>query len=179
MLACIGIPGNIFVLWLGVQLSKKLGAHNSQRIIVSMTSADLLFCSLYLPFQGATAILRITPADWLCYAVNYVSLSGMVSSSLSLLLLNVDKFFSINRPLHYKLMITNRKLNWGIAVVWLLAGVFIALLLFGSWTCYSNCVFRPREISVYCRNFYISTGGYLPKINFQQYTLGTLLTRHE
>lgn len=76
---------------------------------------------------------------------------GPIASSLSLLLLNIDKFLYVYKPLHYHLIMTKSRIVASGFTAWSIAIAGAALLCFGPATEYalSSCHFKPTLREVY------------------------------
>lgn len=90
------------------------------QLIISMTLADLIYCSFVFPmnmyYQSGASL-----SSELCVAYFFVARFSHVASVLSLLALNVDKFLYIAVPFHYQMIVTTIRVRVVIMVIWILS----------------------------------------------------------
>lgn len=146
VICAIGTPMNALVFCLAIWMSREGGAATGgkqQWFVASMTAADFLFCSIHSPMFFALYSLERPFNEYSCSFFYLTTHISIVASSLSLLLLNVDKFLALHKPLHYPSLMTTRRVVGLLVAFWLLSIGWAAFLVFGPLlTSISNCGFK-------------------------------------
>lgn len=155
IICAVGTPVNAVVLYIAIWLSKKGSSGNGgkqQWFVASMTAADLLFCSIHSPMFYALYTLGQRFDSGSCSLFYIISHISVVASSLSLLLINVDKFLALHKPLHYPSLMTTRRVWATLVCFWLVSIAWASFLVFGPFLSISNnCgpIFKPEYRILY------------------------------
>ncbi|XP_071796526.1 beta-2 adrenergic receptor-like [Asterias amurensis] len=149
MAFCI-ISGNIFCL---VVLRGVNSVHQSTKaMMASLSVADLGFgVFVVLPVIGTVAVGAM-PYGMICkifaFAVVFFPRAGIAC----ILVINVDRFIAISRPLHYFKIVNTRRAVFAVVIAWSIALLLTCLLAFlpGSDTVYHgqfHTCFFTRAVS--------------------------------
>lgn len=96
LIAAIGIPGNIVVIYI---YSMKYPKCNFKYFVLLLAGIDLLSCTVLMPLEIATFLLWFAfPVSWLCKTKSFINAFSVSSSALSLLLIAIDRFKKVCRP---------------------------------------------------------------------------------
>lgn len=131
------IIGNTMVIIVFVT-SDILKSSVNNHFLVSLAVADLLVGLLVMPC--AVDALRVQ--TWRCGPFKYFNAFGnfcfCISSIMHLMVLSVDKYFSIARPLKYPHIVTQGRAYIACIVLWLYSGFWALLPLLGvsSYECF-------------------------------------------
>lgn len=95
--------------------------------------------------------LELTYGAPLCLFLYITSYVSAIASSLSLLMLNVDKFLYLHKPLHYFIIVTRTKVYAGVGACWAVAISWSLFFLLGPMTQLHApaCEFSPTNLSMY------------------------------
>lgn len=131
------IIGNTMVI-IVFATSDVLKSSVNNHFLVSLAVADLLVGVLVMPC--AVDALRVQ--TWRCGNFKYFNAFGnfcfCISSIMHLMVLSVDKYFSIARPLKYPQIITQGRAYMACFVLWVYSGFWALLPLLGvsSYECF-------------------------------------------
>lgn len=146
----LGSSLNIFVICMSARLCTKYRYRN-QMLVISMLSADFLMCCVHSPLLFMQYALGIHHGRFVCNLMYTVTFISTISSSLSLLSLNVDKFYHLYKPLHYDSIVTPRKLGAAVFSCWTISvcGTMVFLHGPGQKLAKNECGFDAEAIGVY------------------------------
>lgn len=121
MVNAVVIIGNLMVV-VTVIFSRRLRTTNSNMLILSLACSDLFLGLIVLPFSAANQTMgtwifgpymcRIWLASdvWMCTASIY-----------NLVIITVDRFIAVTKPLSYKTIVTTKKILLMVATAWFLS----------------------------------------------------------
>lgn len=139
IVACIGSAMNLFVVFIWFTLSvrsanRRFNSQSKNRwFILSMTCGDLLFASVHAPMMYGWYSSTLEMTDGPCYITYGSTHISTTVSSISLLLLNVDKFIYLHWPLHYHDIVSTRKVIMLTVGTWMISLGWTFLFLFGPF----------------------------------------------
>lgn len=147
----VGFPANLLVLIIAWMLMRGYKSRNTtQWFVVSMTVADLLFTLIHSPMMFAQYSLKLNFNSSACLTMYIATYACTTASSLSMLLLNIDKFIYLHKPLHYFMIVTKPKVTGATAIIWVMAFVWAMFFLLGPFSVYEPpCDFRPAQLHFY------------------------------
>ena len=131
IIMCIGVFGNLLVV-LAVLRLRRLRRALSNYLILNLAVADFLTTALPMPYQLATTIKveLISDNGWLCKVGGILSYPFYISSTLTLVMLAVDRYIALCNPLRYKSLVTPRVIFLMVVYTWCHAVLFTLLLGF-------------------------------------------------
>ena len=134
----IGIVIAIIVIVLNtaeifVLLRKGRKRKNPENLILSLSWADFLVGLVYVIFGASKIIADYKPkyeptALTLARNTRLVLAFTVVVSVLHILLIAVERFYAVKRPLKYRTVVTKKRINFIITAVWTFSLTLIALL---------------------------------------------------
>ncbi|XP_071944221.1 trace amine-associated receptor 7g-like [Antedon mediterranea] len=130
-LALVIISGNALVIFVIRQTQR---FDEPQFVLIgSLAFVDLLTGIITVPmFMWACILRRSLYLDSKCY-LQYIPSKIFISVSLChLLLITVDRYVSIMKPLHYRKLVTLRKIYFSIAISWIMGCFYGMVQLFGG-----------------------------------------------
>lgn len=146
----VGSSLNFMVLCLVWLIMRNKSRNNSQWFVVSMALADFTFTVIHSPMMFAHYSLNVKLHPAACLTLYITTYATTTVSSLSLLLLNVDKFIYLHKPLHYFIILTKPRILSAIILAWITAFVWALVFLLGPFTVYTKpCDFRPAVLNMY------------------------------
>ncbi|KAF7637392.1 hypothetical protein Mgra_00003137 [Meloidogyne graminicola] len=119
----IGMFLNLIVLliaYLNININNK----PSQLIVINMTLADLLTCTIYMITRS---YVNIFP-QLFCYPYYILVVSSQLCSCLNLLWINLDKFLFIKFPLHYYTLVNKKRIILLMILSWILIFGLVSFL---------------------------------------------------
>lgn len=151
-----GVPLNLTVFILVHTSRKRAVVSNvhkrriTEMFVVSMTSADLLFCAVSAPLMFSNFNRDIGLSAVPCLTLFAVTHASTVASSLSLLWLNLNKFLHLHMPLHHFLYITRSRALGCMLISWLASIAWGFLFILGPFITYdAQCNIFLHHKSVY------------------------------
>lgn len=152
----VGTPANIVVLCLALIRKKSSDIQAGRKrnitkyLVISMTFADLLFCGVHSPMMFLSYSRGVDFSAVPCVALFAVTHMATVASSLSLLLINIDKFLHLRRPLHYAVYVTTNRGLLSVLLCWIVSIGWSLLFIFGSYIEYNErCDVRVTDKGIY------------------------------
>ena len=114
------VVGNILVLFVFFKRSSLLTISN--RFIVNLTVCNCLNTAFVMPF----VFISVSTKKWLfgdawCQATGFFMNVVFGASTLTLVVISLDRYCAVVTPLHYKLWVTTRRLSLAIMAVWTIA----------------------------------------------------------
>nr|CAD2171021.1 unnamed protein product [Meloidogyne enterolobii] len=119
----IGTFLNLIVLLIAY-LNVNINDKPRQIIVINMTLADLLTCTIYIITRSYVSIFP----QFLCYPYYVLIVTSQLCSCLNLLWINLDKFLFIKFPLHYYTLVSKRRVIWVMIGSWALIFGFVIFL---------------------------------------------------
>ncbi len=124
-----GFIGNLLVIL--VVMRDKHMRSITNIFLVNLAIGDLLVVILCLPFTLATYIYR----EWIygevvCKLTPFVQGSSVSVSVLTLLVISLNRFFAIHKPLKAKLIFSQKRMELMLAVIWLVSLVLSSPVIF-------------------------------------------------
>ncbi|CAD6189233.1 unnamed protein product [Caenorhabditis auriculariae] len=108
--------------------------------LLSMTLGDLLLTSFCYPIEQLRQQEIITPPRWINVTQQFLTWLGLSASSVSLILLNVDKLLYFKSPLRYTSIVTVSRGVYIVLCVWTGCAVFVSLCWYlECFTCEDDC----------------------------------------
>ena len=127
----IGVLGNITVIIYTTFTSKEKTA--ASYLVGNLALADLLVCLTFYPtwiIEFLQTILNIDSDQDLFCNLSYSSIHALLFASvITLLVITVDRYFYIAKPLKYPLIVTKRRVFVAMAGIWLTACCVFTLFL--------------------------------------------------
>ena len=127
----IGVLGNVTVIIYTIFTSKEKTA--TSYLVGNLALADLLVCLTFYPIwmtEFIQTILNIDSDQDLFCKLSYSSMKALLFASVaSLLVITVDRYFYIAKPLKYPLIVTKRRAFVAMAGIWLIACCVFTLFL--------------------------------------------------
>ncbi len=94
-------------------------ASNSKFLLLSLCRADLIVGFVAL-FAVASSIMNEWPyGTFMCYVVGTLIYAFVTVAVFSLLILSVDRYLAISKPLHYNTIVTKKRLRIAVVISWL------------------------------------------------------------
>ncbi|CAL4066719.1 unnamed protein product [Meganyctiphanes norvegica] len=106
----------------------------SNKFIVSLTVVNLLAAWVLLPLVVGDAFLQAWETPLLCTAVDATTEFIISASIFTTLMIALDRFCAITKPLHYQMMINHHRSMMMICGSWILALIMAVCVLFGHHT---------------------------------------------
>lgn len=137
VVAAIGAPANLLVMSIAISLITRTSRRRrgqksyNQYYVLSMTVADFLFTSIHAPLYGTMYAFQLDYSFPVCHFLYIATHTSTVSSSLSLLCLNIDKFVAIHKPLHHSLIMNKKTTLRLLALCWIVSASWAVLLTEG------------------------------------------------
>lgn len=121
------------------QMKVEITTKQSHKILMALVVSDIItsLC-LYPNLAASLAFTFLTEFLWSLYLINMI-LSA--SSSLTLILLSLERFLKLTKIQRYDIILTERKINLSILMYWLVP-IFLAALGF-------FCLFLSTQDSLY------------------------------
>ena len=129
----IGVMGNMIVIIHAIIISKEKTA--TSYLVANLAMADLLVCLTFYPIW-ITEFIRIilnidSDQDLFCKLSRSTIWAFLFASVATLLVITIDRYFYIVRPLKYPLIITKRRVFAAILGIWLSnCCIFIVLKIY-------------------------------------------------
>ncbi|XP_077484560.1 G-protein coupled receptor moody-like [Amblyomma americanum] len=156
--AVAGTAGNaLTIAALALRMRREHSGNASSVFILSLSAADLCFCSLNLPF-AASGLLRgaWTHGPLLCRLVAAGRYLNVGVSLLSITAIAVNRYVLVVRPSLYSRLYGRAGIWWMAAATWLAPCLLLAPTLAGTWG-----RFGPDSRSPGCS--VVASGGRSPK----------------
>ncbi|KAF6198962.1 hypothetical protein GE061_006985 [Apolygus lucorum] len=97
----------------------------TNNLIVSLSSADLLFIVFCIPFTGAQFVLRHWPfGDLWCKTVQYIICVTAFASVYTLVMLSFHRYLAVVHPTTFMFFRTERSWTYAILTMWLIIIVY-------------------------------------------------------
>ena len=133
LLVICGVLGNVVVIVYNLFLNPIKNA--TCYFVLNLAISDLLVCGIYFPTY-ITECVRIlvgtaTGQDIVCQISLTVTGVSLALSVMNLMMLTVDRYISITRPLKYPNIVTTQRTCIALALVWS-AGFLNGVLIFSS-----------------------------------------------
>ncbi|XP_019361609.1 PREDICTED: histamine H2 receptor [Gavialis gangeticus] len=131
-LIVVTICGNVIVC-LAVTLDRRLRSLTNC-LIVSLATTDLLLGLLVLPFSAIYELTKVWPFGTVLCNI-YTSLDVMLctASILNLLMISLDRYYAVTKPLRYTQLITSRRVALALVVIWAVALMVSFLPIHLGW----------------------------------------------
>lgn len=151
------VVGNIAVM-IVLRYSSALNSIVNSYFLVSLSIADLLVAILVMP----CALDAVNTGTWRCGKIwgicnGFGNFLFCISSIMHLMMLSIDRYIAIARPLFYPLVMTRSRAIWLCFVLWAYSALWAFLPLFGvsSYECFITYIGRckPEDWSKYGLNF--------------------------
>ena len=151
------IVGN-FAVMIVLRYSSALNSIVNSYFLVSLSIADLLVAILVMP----CALDAVNSGWWRCGRIwgicnGFGNFLFCISSIMHLMMLSIDRYLAIARPLLYPLEMTKSRAISLCFVLWIYSAVWAFLPLFGvsSYECFINYIgtCKPEDWSKYGLNF--------------------------
>lgn len=123
---CEIIIGNLLVIVVALKY-KCFGSKSTNRYIISLAISDLLIGVIVIPLD----ILEMVAFRLL----HEFQEATFISSIFNLTVVSMDRYLAIKHPIRYSRILTTRKVNWNVAIVWLLTFAFVELPDFVDTLC--------------------------------------------
>ena len=106
----------------------------SNRFVLNLAAASFILTIFFMPQVLAAAITDHWPLDnWILCQITGAATIGLFAACIAtLLLIAVDRFFAIMKPLHYGMCVTARRATLLLVLVWLSA-ILVALPPLFGW----------------------------------------------
>ncbi|XP_078351325.1 trace amine-associated receptor 1-like [Oculina patagonica] len=154
------VVGNITVLAV-LRYSNVLNTIVNSHLLVSLSIADLLVAILVMP----CALDAVNTGTWRCGKI-WGKINGFgnflfcISSIIHLMMLSIDRYLAISRPLFYPVEMTSRRAIVICFVAWVYSAVWAFLPLVGvsSYECFISYIGRcnDEDWSKYGLNFFFA-----------------------
>ncbi|ELU06958.1 hypothetical protein CAPTEDRAFT_203526 [Capitella teleta] len=139
----LGTPTNLLLL---ISYVKNPELQNpSNLLLLNQGIADLLSCVMSTQY----AFINYTDIGFhLASVYKYFCLTGLCSTTLTLwaslfnlLCISIDRLMNIQFPFHYARLVTENRIKWGIAVLWMVMLVIHGIPMFGvnTWRPHIQC----------------------------------------
>ena len=132
----IGIPWN--VLLIVVILKKRLFKQPAILLLLNLATTNLLFCIIIMPMIIAPTMAHeyiFGKSDYVrcqvCYAEAVIMAILLLMSAYSVVLLSVDRFLYLKKPLKYSSIVTAKRVAGILVLCWVLFTAFSILPVFG------------------------------------------------
>ncbi|XP_072341527.1 adenosine receptor A2a-like [Scyliorhinus torazame] len=129
LIAVLAVAGNILVCW-AVQVNPRLKS-STNYFLVSLAVADLAVGVLVIP-ASIVISAKITMDVHGCLFLACLVLVFTQNSIFSLLAIAIDRYIAVNHPLRYTQLVTSRRTNRVIALLWVLS-LFLGLIPVFGW----------------------------------------------
>lgn len=131
---CTSFAGNVFVFI--IFYKKPALVTISNRFIVNLSVCNVLETLFVMPFVFSALVTQ----DWLfgqfwCQTTGFLMNAIFAASTLTLVIIAIDRYCAVVRPLHYSMHMTSRRCTVMIVTVWFLAVCSSIPPLFG-WNRY-------------------------------------------
>uniref|UniRef100_A0A3B3SDZ0 G-protein coupled receptors family 1 profile domain-containing protein n=1 Tax=Paramormyrops kingsleyae TaxID=1676925 RepID=A0A3B3SDZ0_9TELE len=129
----VGFVGNVMSIWvLSSHRSKRFpGVSATRSLLVNLAVCDLMVVCVCMPITlGHTIYTAWVYGDFLCRAVPFTQAVSVSASVLSLTVISINRYYSVQNPLNARSFITWRKIFWTIVVVWVLSSGICSPLIF-------------------------------------------------
>ena len=140
-----GSAANVFEI---IFLLRKRHKHNSvsDKLTLNLAIADFLALTTYVPWRTYLLHIRRTTEDYKYYTSLFVFC--IFNTGNAVLLVGIDRFVAITRPLKYNMLFTGKVVWFGVAVAWGTA----ALLSVGHFLSFKEVldIHKEYEFSLSC-----------------------------
>lgn len=125
-ICCEIIIGNLLVIVVASKY-KCFGSKSTNRYIISLAVSDLLIGLVVIPLD----ILEMVTFRLL----HEFQEATFISSIFNLTVVSMDRYLAIKHPIRYSRILTTQRVNWNVAIVWLLTIAFVELPDFVDTLC--------------------------------------------
>lgn len=156
----VGIVGNVIVI-AGILYTPSLRSQVTNHFVISLAVADVLIPSTVLPFRVMIGLNngKFCLGEIACKIVVALSTFLEVSSITNILMISIDRFTAVTLPLSYASVMSEQRVRWLIAGVWLYAAIWTGLGFFDWKYPHGDTVKLLQAIPFRCQNnnkyFYI------------------------
>lgn len=122
VLSILAIIANVLSLLAIVKIRKKLNAN--LRLTTSLCIADILVAVSLLRLSTNTSLVPFSESSTeacLFQIFKGIRMSAHIMTLFNLLGLALDHFYAIVRTLHYKSVMSTRKITWAILISWIIS----------------------------------------------------------
>ncbi|CAL4169634.1 unnamed protein product [Meganyctiphanes norvegica] len=147
LMALIFVASSILnTLFLVIFIRRPVIRSISNRFIVSLTVLNLLSSWVMLPLVVGDTFLQAWESPFLCSAVNATAEFVTSASIFATLLIALDRFWAITKPLHYHMLISRRKSMLMIVCSWFLAIIIATLAVLADYRghAWNVCRVKPN-----------------------------------
>lgn len=125
-----GTVGNIFVI-VATAKFQRLRRNISNFLLLNLAISDLLSSAVIMPYQLATVINVdiIRYNGTLCEIGGALTYPILLTSTLTLVMLAIDRFIAMSDPLRYRARVTHKTIYTMIAYTWLHSAFFTLVTL--------------------------------------------------
>ncbi|KAE8622324.1 hypothetical protein XENTR_v10005194 [Xenopus tropicalis] len=128
IVALIGIPGNLFSLWILMFHTRPITS--SIILMINLSITDLVLAA-FLPFQVVYHIYR---SDWifgkpLCTLVTVLYYANMYSSLLTIMLISIERYLGVVHPMKSGMWRRKRYAIAAVIIIWILVMFILYPLL--------------------------------------------------
>ncbi|XP_054706453.1 LOW QUALITY PROTEIN: G-protein coupled receptor moody-like [Uloborus diversus] len=139
----LGIAGNLLTIVALARCNKLRNATTA--FVVSLCTADLLFCALNLPPTASRYIHHSwVLGETLCKLFPFFFYGNVAASLLSMTAITINRYILINHYKHYDRIYRPRYVALMIALCWLFSFSLLAPTLAGAW---GRVGYRPQSFS--------------------------------
>ncbi|XP_022104382.1 tachykinin-like peptides receptor 86C [Acanthaster planci] len=130
-LILVGNVSNLIVL-----LSTRSLRNSHGYLLLSLSVADLMTGLMASLAVYPSATLQSSPDSWpygdtVCLVAAYIKQIGITNSSITLMLLSVERYIAVVHPLRYTRVVTKKVTLVCISVVWLFSAGFFSIIFAG------------------------------------------------
>ena len=118
MLAVIALTGNVLILTVILKY-EALRSQSAYRFIASLASADILVSLLAQPLYVTVLKLGSNNSCLLKCVSHFVGTLSSSASSLGILIVSIDRYYFITRPMHYHAIMTPFRVNIALGYIWI------------------------------------------------------------
>eukprot|EP00112_Aurelia_sp_Birch-Aquarium-sp1_P017858 Seg4180.1 transcript_id=Seg4180.1/GoldUCD/mRNA.D3Y31 product="Histamine H2 receptor" protein_id=Seg4180.1/GoldUCD/D3Y31 len=150
--AIIALIGNASVLFV-ILRNEALRTQSAYRFIASLSTADILVSSVAQPFYVAILVLGSHYSCWLERIGHFCGALTSASSTLAILIVSVDRYIFITKPLHYHMIMSSGRVYAGLAYIWVSA-VLVSFLPYITGIKIFHIIVLSAAILNYCITSY-------------------------
>uniref|UniRef100_A0A0L8H0I4 G-protein coupled receptors family 1 profile domain-containing protein n=1 Tax=Octopus bimaculoides TaxID=37653 RepID=A0A0L8H0I4_OCTBM len=145
ILIVLCVIGNCLLFYIIVTTSPRWWTTPANFFNVNLAFTDLMVGIVVLPFMAMSISWQSwLLSDFLCQSTAFAMILLMASSTLTLSVISLDRYFCICLPLHYQSVVTTERVASVVTVLWLTSFLLASIPLFG-WGRYT---FRPQSIPI-------------------------------
>ncbi|PFX33357.1 trace amine-associated receptor 7d-like [Stylophora pistillata] len=128
-----GVCGNVLVVIAIIRFKRLRRAVNSY-LILNLAVSDFLTASILMPFQLATVLDLniIVDNGLLCKVGGILSYPFYICSTITLVMLAIERYIAVSDPLRYISRVTTRTITIMIVYCWTQGVVFVVLVSFSA-----------------------------------------------